>query len=352
MERSLRLCAFGSAFLALLATACPSKEAPKAGSGSAAPGISASAPSASAAAPAPAVPAPIQVGLLEAPSLCLEDGWCWKSPLPQANFIYGLWGVGNHIWAVGKHGTILHHDGKTWLREESGVDLDLMSVSGTSPSDLWVVGAQGTVLRFDGKGWRLLRTSFTEKLNGVWASEKRAVVVGPGGLVAVCERTCVTKKSGTETELKGVWGQGDQVFAVGRHGVVVRGVGDVWSSDTLPETPYLRAVWGSSPTNVFAVGTPADPIYRFDGKAWSSVPGPTHNTLRAIGGTGEKSVWATGEFGVVAQSDGAAWTSPGRLPSDELGALWQAENGDVTVAGPGGMTFRQESGRWKGNPSP
>src|SRR5690606_26312994 len=119
----------------------------------------------------------------------------------------------------------------------------------------------------------------------------RAVVVGVDGTVATCTTTCKLHDAGTSFELKGVWGDAKQLIAVGRHGSVVRGAKDSWKSEMLPGTPYLRAVWGSDPKNVLAVGSPGSPLVRFDGERFVEQPGPSKRTYRAISGTGPNSIW-------------------------------------------------------------
>ena len=278
MTRALRRTAACAALLVIGCRSQPKKPAPSAASASASAATSPSSPAAMGTAPAASIPL-IEVANVDNPPLCLEDGWCWKSPLPQANGINGVWGSGSQTWAVGKNGTILRHDGRVWSLEQSGTNVELGAVSGTSDTNVWAAGGR-SVLRFDGKRWQRVGADLPHKLTGIWVGNpERAVVVGKEGLVAVCSpKACRAKESGTKSELKGVWGQGDHAFAVGRNGVAVHGVGDEWTAKTIADTPYLRAVWGSNPTRVFAVGTPGTPLYRYDGKSWKAEAGGTGET--------------------------------------------------------------------------
>ncbi|MEZ4221055.1 MAG: hypothetical protein R3B13_09000 [Polyangiaceae bacterium] len=291
-----------------------------------------------------------------APVLCLEDDWCWRSPLPQGNGINGLWASERTTWAVGKHGTLLRHDGQRWAAEASGTEVELTSVSGTSDTDVWAVGDGGTVLRYDGKQWRKVASPTKDKFGSVWAlGPGRAVMVGGSGLVVLCEAKCSTEPAVTSTELKAVWGQGDQIFAVGRDGIIVRGDKGKWSMQQLPNRPYLRTVWGLAPNDVLIGGTPGTPLYHFDGTRWSPRPSGTTESRRVIAGTKRSDIWSLGDYGEVAHFDGERWSVPGRLPSPtspEPGALCQSSAGPVTAAGPGGTTHRYEGGRWFGYDSP
>ena len=60
--------------------------------------------------------------------------------------LYGLWGCGTtHIYAVGGSGTILHHDGMSWIPERSGTTETLEDAWGTE-NQVWAVGNAGTIL--------------------------------------------------------------------------------------------------------------------------------------------------------------------------------------------------------------
>jgi hypothetical protein len=49
---------------------------------------------------------------VSAAEVCSADNWRWRNPLPQGNFLNGVWGSGaSDVWAVGGAGTILHWDG-------------------------------------------------------------------------------------------------------------------------------------------------------------------------------------------------------------------------------------------------
>jgi photosystem II stability/assembly factor-like uncharacterized protein len=61
--------------------------------------------------------------------------------------------------------------------------------------------------------------------------------------------------SGTTTDLYGVWGSSpSNVFAVGDSGAMLHYDGSAWSAMSSGTTTDLYGIWGSSPSNVFAVG--------------------------------------------------------------------------------------------------
>jgi hypothetical protein len=83
------------------------------------------------------------------PFVVRREGVAWTK---QA--IFGEVGGANRIWAraaddvwvVGSNGMILHFDGRTWTREESGTDEELVDIHGAGRT-IWVVGNEGGLLR-------------------------------------------------------------------------------------------------------------------------------------------------------------------------------------------------------------
>ncbi len=85
----------------------------------------------------------------------------------------------------------------------------------------------------------------------------------------------------------------------------------LWSLDPLPnEMPDVRAVAGSSATDVWAVGRKG--IYHYDGSVWSdSTPESLRCltcTLRSVSVVSNDDVWAVGDEGRVAHFDGKSWS--------------------------------------------
>jgi len=108
-------------------------------------------------------------------------------------------------------------------------------------------------------------------------------------------------------------------------------------------------VWGSSPTNVFAVGD-AGTILRYDGSAWSPMSSGTPRVLLGVWGTGN-TVFAVGDAGTVLRYNGTTWTSIGPGPVDDLLAVWGSSERDVYVTGSSGIILRYDGSTWTTMPS-
>jgi hypothetical protein len=82
----------------------------------------------------------------------------------------------------------------------------------------------------------------------------------------------------------------------------------------------LRDVWGSSSSDVFAVGD-GGTILHFNGLRWAAMSSPTTETLRAVSGTAPDNVYAAGDNGTALHYDGTAWTALDPQTSNDLGPV-------------------------------
>jgi hypothetical protein len=207
------------------------------------------------------------------------------------------WGSGTDLFAVGGFihrldgvptgALVAHYDGQDWsvielLESEYSY---LNDVSGSSRSDVYAVGYTagplhdfdpGHVLHYDGTTWsEVLRVgnSITKgaSLQGVWAASSTAVfVVG--------------------YEYDG----GPSI------GIVLRYDGTTWSEIYRERGVTLEAVWGTSPSDVYALGW-GGTILHYDGANWTrqSVPAEgTQGILLGIWGRSPSDIYV-GERGTI-----------------------------------------------------
>jgi hypothetical protein len=135
--------------------------------------------------------------------------------------------------------------------------------------------------------------------------------------------------SGTQTDLRDVWGSSaTDVMAVGGS-TILHYNGSAWSTQATIADASLASVWGSSATSYVAVGqAPAGKAaaFRHDGIGWTPMPAPNpdpddpdaNSQLRAVWGASERDLFAVGHYsaastdfalqGMVARYDGSAWT--------------------------------------------
>ena len=173
----------------------------------------------------------------------------------------------------------------------------LLSVWGPAPGQRFAVGGTPTEGRIE-----------KEQADGSWAP-----VAVPAGVPL----------------LNWVFGFGSSdVVVVGNDGTILRGDGTTFSQVASPTDQDLWGVWGSAPNDVWAVGGSArlasgvPTLLHYDGAAWTSVEVPplTPTGVRAlfkVWGSSATDVYAVGQIGVAIHWDGATWTEVRTGAGDE-----------------------------------
>jgi hypothetical protein len=100
----------------------------------------------------------------------------------------------------------------------------------------------------------------------------------------------------------------------------------------LPHGNRYNAVWGSSATDVFAVGA-AGTISRYDGASWTQMASGTTATLHGVWGSGASNVYAVGEGGALLRYDGAQWSALPSGTASTLRGVWGSGPADIFVVG-------------------
>ncbi|MCI0339757.1 MAG: hypothetical protein L0216_01180, partial [Planctomycetales bacterium] len=237
----------------------------------------------------------------------------------------GVWGPSaTDVFAVGAGGTILRTGGSSWAPMASPVTTDLAAVHGTSGSNVFACGVGGVVLRFDGSSWAPLPSGTTDDLNGVFAA-----------------------------------GATD-VFLCGARGTLLRWDGARFSTFSSfspgPPTKAFRAIWGSSSSDVFAVGdgnfgSSQGPIWHWNGSTWTlQVPNDLTN-LWSVWGTSGTNVWAAGDWlglAVVKRWNGSSWSNESITAfSPALRTVFGRSASDALTAGVyGGLHSTNGGGTW------
>jgi Viral BACON domain/6-bladed beta-propeller len=91
----------------------------------------------------------------------------------------------------------------------------------------------------------------------------------------------------------------------------------------------LNSIWGSSSTNIFAVGD-SGTILHFDGFAWNEELLATSLNLNSVWGLSRDNVYAVGESGLLLHYDGDNWSDASSTFTGELQDIWC--NGVVNCA--------------------
>jgi hypothetical protein len=144
--------------------------------------------------------------------------------------------------------------------------------------------------------------------------------------------------------LWGIWGSsGSDVFAVGWSGNILHYDGTTWSSMSKGTHDGFNAVWGSSGSDVFVVGATAGGYaLHYDGNSWSACPIEVRGYLNAIWGSSASDIFAAGYtwtdaydyFGTILHYDGTSWSPMSiDVTTYNLRGIWGSSRTDVFAVG-------------------
>lgn len=320
--------------------------------------------------------------------------------------LWGLGGAGGEAWAVGINGAVVRYRAGAW----APVDLQLgatgtfRSVWGTAASNVYAVGhrpgpnaaEQSVLLRNDGTGWStVLPAADSTEYADVWGSGASDVyVVGHrlrsgGGSTGMIWHwngggwtSTATPFDGPVRQLTAVWGSGSgDVWVLGRqqggagHQTVMlhsTDGGQTWNESTLGNVPdgegHVLDVWGSGPSNIYAVGWRTDAVtgwprslvMRYNGTGWTASTRGDTLRLSGVWGSGADNVYLVGwqertgpydERGIVRRTvnGGASWTEQrfaGTFYQPRgLFGIWGTSANDIYAVG-GGPVMHFNGAAW------
>jgi hypothetical protein len=247
-------------------------------------------------------------------------------PSDTTEDLYGVFtdSKGETAWAVGQGGVVLHKVGERFVKVESGITQDLHGIWGSpdgTGEDLRVVGASGGI-------WRVAEFPLPQKEESKTSATLRAIsglsgrdlfVAGDGKTLLRFDGTSWrTLSGGGNVRLLGVAGREADIFAVGERGTILRalenGTETISPPLGLPQTLNLRSLW-SNKGQIFAVGDHGLTL-GLSGKTWDVQTPP--GVFSSITVSKDGTLWISGEGEVVAFTDSA---KPIRLKADRPMAL-------------------------------
>lgn len=161
-----------------------------------------------------------------------------------------------------------------------------------------------------------------------------------------------TMTSGTTVILHEIWGSSSSnVFAVGEWGTILHYNGSSWSAMAKKTSKLLVGVWGSSASDVFAVGH-GGTILRYNGSSWSSMTSPTTNWLEGVWGSSGTNVFAVGGAGTILRYNGGSWSTMSNPSTASLYSVWGSSGSNVFAVGYNGTILRYNGSSWSPMTSP
>lgn len=232
-----------------------------------------------------------------------------------------------------------------------------------------------TPLTYPNGAWSTIKENETYllDLNDVWGISNNVndTIYAVGNNCEVQKYTGPTDNSGTWIEintgilakpnLNGVWGtSASNVYAVGSDGHVVSYKGSSPWSDTVVTAldgyshPNLNGVWGNSSDNVFAVGDAAT-VMHYNGTIWSPVDVSylTQNNLYGIWGASDNTMFVVGDSGTILECVGGMWSKFATVTNghpntaENLKAVWGTSSSNVFAVGDAGTILHYDGSAWQ-----
>jgi hypothetical protein len=336
------------------------------------------------------------------------DGSSWSVSLEEGGSV--IWGnAADDVFVGGSNGAIHHYDGHSWTRIESGIQSDILGAWGSSSNDMYFVG-RSALFHWDGSTFTE-RMKFVNDwwLGAIWGRSPTDIFVGgldfrhydgtawrqvlgiifEGGIDAVG----VVSDSGlliatrpdedywetygydgiewkylgeieADISIGGIWGTSfSDIFVTGTHGndgdSDQDGYDDgyIWHYDGVnwEQSRWfhsgLRGIWGTSGSDIFAVGNDGI-IVHYDGSTWSPMSSGTTINLHGVWGSSSTDVFAVGntsEAGspvLILHYDGSAWSEMGRYKGPyTVRRIWGSSNRDVYISG-WGNSLHYDGSTW------
>ncbi|MDF2696845.1 MAG: hypothetical protein K0S65_5228 [Labilithrix sp.] len=248
--------------------------------------------------------------------------WCPVTTIPDERIgLSAVWGSGpSDVWVVGAAGSVLHWDGSAWATASAGTTQSLYAVWGSGPNDVWAVSTPGAIFH---------TTGFA---NGT-AEWSRAMDIADAGVDTASAGKLSRAIWGTSP--RDVWVGGDPFARKGstatwggfRTLVADDGVDSGVADGGIVWTPVwsslIMAIWGSGPEDIWVVG-----------------PGS-----KGLASGGSSAAHSNGSLG----ADGVpVWTAFDTQSTDVLYAIWGSGPGDVWTVGDHGTIrhFTAGATRW------
>jgi hypothetical protein len=152
----------------------------------------------------------------------------------------------------------------------------------------------------------------------------------------------------------GIWGSSTtNVWAVGGYydfmtleAAATRYDGSNWSSSAVPaDASILMSVWSSAPNDVFAVGLQGT-IVHFDGATWATMASGTIEDLYGVWGSAWNDVFAVGGGGTILHYTGASWSAMTSPTTNELRSVYGVDSSHIMAVGASGTVVTYGGAVW------
>jgi hypothetical protein len=285
------------------------------------------------------------------------DSWeLVHGSLPGA--LLSVWGTSStDVWAVGgdpqdgSGPTVIHFDGESWSRVPTGETGNLWWVFGFADGPIYMGGDQGMILRYESGDFTRMTTPGTGTVFGIWgASPDDVWAVGgasdaTGGFAwRLGDGDTWTAEPALPADVTtgaAIWKafgtSGDDIWLVGSNGVSLHWNGSAFEPGQTGVGSSLFTVHAREGRYVAVGGAATGIIVENEGDAWVNVtPDPPPSSLAGVTLGADGFGIAVGIFGTVySRSNEGGWVAEelGFNLGSSLHGSWIDEQGGVWVVG-------------------
>jgi hypothetical protein len=278
-------------------------------------------------------------------------------PLPAGGLFFGLGGGDERSVFAASTSTVLSFDGPGW-RNIAGADDSMSTVDiwGLSPDDIWALGSSG-IRHFDGQKWTTspCAADCTTTLGGgIWgvAQDDLWAVLDGGRIRHFDGETWTPVPSGTTAHLKALWGSSaNDIWAVGVE-VIVHWDGETWTPVELPpiadfdtSTVWFNNIWGSSKNDVYVAGDYGN-LLHYNGTEWHLIDLGTDAHIEGVYGSSKSNVWIVGDESTMFHFNGTAWTRIHPGTAAHYRDVWASDPGNLWIVGDAGEIGYYDGNGW------
>ncbi len=311
---------------------------------------------------------------LSGPGVILHwDGDFWTALHYFDEALTDIWGDSPdniYVSTMYEPGAIRRWDGSDWTEIYSVEDYWFYSLTGTSEDDICAVGIYGHIAQWDGERWSEQSERFKGGAHSIVGLDSDSLAVLTSEKLAYGrwlyllkfydgDWTSVEIYEDSEETFHGneicMWASSRDDFYIGSEGgVILHWDGENSTLMDTGTTRWIRSIWGSSPTDIYAAARTN--LLHYDGSEWTPVDtgSATVSSYFDVWGTADDDVWVTG-YSRAIHWDGNEWTEHELNIDGDIPRMWGLSSNNVFVSTLSVIAvghffyYKMELSHWDGN---
>jgi hypothetical protein len=250
------------------------------------------------------------------------------------------------MYALEASGRILFNDGSGWSYMDEAPEERALGMRAFPSSEVYA-WSRYVLYRLVNNSWTAIYESSGRRIHDIWASSNGDLHLGTSkGLVHFDGSNWTWLPDTDDFYVAEFWGSSPtDIYAVGSPGRIAHYDGFEWTVIQESQNYYFFDVWGSGTRDVYA-STPSEMIH-FDGVEWRwiTLPDGIHS-IDDIWGTSENNVYLVYGEGGIAHYGGMEWEVMSSSTGIELNSIWGPSANDIYAVGEYGKIVHFDGAEW------